>query len=76
MGASGGYNCYSDESFIKTAQCYGGAVMGDGAYMSLTDETHALSTFANGGKMVPQTTIISVKLNDKVKSAWQNPAGK
>lgn len=76
MGASNGYNCYSDVPLTKAAQCYGNAVLGSSAYLSLADETNALSTFANNGKAIPQTPIISIRLNGKVKSAWQAPAGK
>lgn len=76
MGASNGYNCYRDNMQDVTAQCYGAAAMGDDAYLSLADEVHALSTFANNGKEVPQAAIVSIKLNGAVLSAWHNPAGK
>lgn len=75
MGASGGYNCYSDLALTKTAQCYGAAVLGNGAYLSLADEVHALSTFANDGRVVPQTAIVSVRLNGRTVSAWHDPTG-
>ena len=75
MGASSGYNCYSDWALTKTAQCYGTAVLGDAAYLSLADEVHALSTFANNGRVVPQTAIVSVRLNGRIVSAWHNPVG-
>lgn len=76
MGASNGYNCYSDVSLTRRAQCYSNAVLGDAAYLSLADEVHALSTFANNGQVVPQTSVTSVRLNGKTKPDWQNQAGK
>lgn len=76
MGANNGYNCYSDVPLTHAAQCYGNAVLGDSAFLSLADEAHALSTFANNGKLIPQTPIISIRLNGEVKSVWQSPAGK
>lgn len=76
MGASDGYKCYSDVPLTQPAQCYGNAALGDSAYLSLADEAHALSTFADNGKEVPQTPIISVTLNGNVKTEWRNPAGK
>jgi membrane peptidoglycan carboxypeptidase len=80
-GADGGYNCYQTGVAISNAkpndetQCYTASALGQGAYMSLIDETHVLSTLANNGKKVPQAMITTVSLNGKVKIAWQNPVG-
>jgi membrane peptidoglycan carboxypeptidase len=80
-GASNGYNCYRPGVDISTVsptdktQCYESAALGDGAFITLTDETHALATLANNGRKVPQTTIMSVSLNSKIKTSWKNPTG-
>ena len=42
-------------------------MMGDGAYLSMADELQAFSTLANNGAKLPQTLIISAKLNGKAK---------
>lgn len=79
MGATDGYNCYDLNGSVgssATIQCYGAAAIGDGAYLTLADETHALSTFADGGREVPQTTIVSAQLNGKSKTTWKDPTGR
>jgi membrane peptidoglycan carboxypeptidase len=63
-------------SLTLFAQCGGNAALGSAAYLSLADEANALSTFANNGKVIPQTAIVSIKLNGKTKLAWKAPAGK
>ncbi len=65
MSADKAYKCYSDAALTKTTQCYTASAIGDSAYITLLNELHGLATIANNGKKMPQTTIISVRLNGK-----------
>lgn len=54
------YQCYADEAFKETTQCYGASAIGDGAFLHLDDHVNGLATFARLGSAIPRTYIIKI----------------
>jgi membrane peptidoglycan carboxypeptidase len=70
------YNCYSDAALTKTAQCYGAAAIGDGAYLHLDDHVNGLATLGRLGKAIPRTYILKITdSSNKNVYQWKQPVG-
>lgn len=54
------YQCYADEEFKQTTQCYGASAIGDGAFLHLDDHVNGLATFARLGAAIPRTYITKI----------------
>jgi len=68
------YNCYADEKFTITTQCYGASAIGDGAFLHLDDHVNGLATLARQGAAIPRTYILSIlDANDKAIYNWTQP---
>lgn len=62
MGSDG--QCYSDAALTQTANCYSGALFGEGLYVTPQRVVQAYATLANKGSKLPQTVIVQTSLND------------
>ncbi len=68
------YNCYSDEEFTTTTQCYGASAIGDGAFLHLDDHVNGLATLGRMGAAIPRTYILNVTdANNKTIYQWTQP---
>ena len=71
------YNCYADEALTKTAQCYGAAAIGDGAFLHLDDHVNGLATLGRLGNAIPHTYILQINdASGKSIYKWTQPKGK
>lgn len=72
----GEYNCYADELFTETSQCYASSAIGDGAYLKMDEHVHGYATLSRNGLNLPQTYILEIKKSDNnTLYKWKQPKG-
>jgi membrane peptidoglycan carboxypeptidase len=70
------YNCYADELFEETTQCYGASAIGDGAFLHLDDHVNGFGTFSRLGKAIPKTYILKITdASEKAIYEYEKPEG-
>jgi penicillin-binding protein 1A len=72
----GDYNCYLDEQFTQTGQCYASSAIGDGAYVKMDEHVHGYGTLSRNGNNIPQTYILKIEKSDgKTLDEWKPTKG-
>lgn len=69
-------HCYSDAGKTKETQCYSAALIGDGAFARPQAILRGYATLAATGASMPQSVMLSARLNGKMQYTWHRSAAR